>query len=190
MSGQTSAGTRNVFHCDMAALDTFLDKPRAASRSVKSAASLVEPATASQARWREEVDSSAMISENDTTMFPKTKPQSWHNAGVVYAELMTFGGRLRAAREAKGLSGEAVGMKLAVTKATVSKWEKEVHDPGVEQIKALCRIYGVTPDWLFEWAHSDLPPDALAEAKVYAKLSPEDKKRWKVLRMAMFSTVE
>lgn len=103
---------------------------------------------------------------------------------------MGFGSRLRDARNAKSLSGEAVGRKLGVTKATVSKWEAEIHDPSVQQTRDLCVLLDVSPDWLYEWSKDQMPAEAMAEARAYAQLSPEDRRKWRALRRTMFSTTE
>lgn len=100
---------------------------------------------------------------------------------------MGIGNRIGDARRAKMLRQEDVAAQLGVTKMTVSKWENDIHNPNPEQIVALCNVLAVTPNWLFQWAGESLPPDALEEARAYAALSPEDRRKWRTLRRAMFT---
>lgn len=61
---------------------------------------------------------------------------------------MTLGENLQTLRKAAGLSQEQVAKTLFVTRQTVSKWENNQAEPGVENLKALARLYGVTLDRL------------------------------------------
>lgn len=182
MSGQYSAGTRTFFQRDMEALETVLP-----NLAVSNVASREPPLTARQASSRAVNGSASIVAVYDTGKLPKEKLQIPHKDESAYAQGMGFSTRLKDARTAKGLTGETVGGKLGVTKATVSKWETGKHEPNVDQIRALCRLYGVSPDWLFEWAKDELPADAMTEARIYSKLPPEEQRKWKALRRAMFS---
>ena len=59
---------------------------------------------------------------------------------------MTLGERLQGLRQRSGLSQEEVAQKLFLTRQSVSKWENDGAEPGVENLKALARLYGVTVD--------------------------------------------
>lgn len=61
---------------------------------------------------------------------------------------MTLGENLQNLRKEAGLSQEQVAQQLFVSRQTVSKWENNLAEPGVENLKALARLYGVTLDWL------------------------------------------
>jgi transcriptional regulator with XRE-family HTH domain len=102
---------------------------------------------------------------------------------------MGFRERLRSARDAKGLTGEALGAQLGVSKQTISHWEAGRYEPNVEQIRGLCNVLKITPNYLFEVDDTALPPDALEEARIYARLGVEDQRRWRTIRQAMFTTV-
>lgn len=183
MSGQNSAGTRSFFQREMEAFETV--RPVAC---VSFSASRDEPPAAEQALSSAETLGCAIVAANDTPQLPFTKLLNCHKPPVAYAPRMGFGSRLRDARNAKGLSQEAVGTRVAVTKATISKWENEGHQPSFEIFKALCQLYEVSPNWLMEWDDDHVPADALAEARIYSRLSAEDKRRWRALRAAMFAT--
>lgn len=61
---------------------------------------------------------------------------------------MTLGENLQNLRKEAGLSQEQVAQQLFVSRQTVSKWENNLAEPGVENLKALARLYGVTLDRL------------------------------------------
>ena len=66
-----------------------------------------------------------------------------------------FGGRLRQARKAAGFTLEDVGLlfedgpgEKALTKGTIGHWETNTTLPNIEQLMYLCRLYGVSADYL------------------------------------------
>lgn len=61
---------------------------------------------------------------------------------------MTFGERLIKLRRAKGLSQEALGDMVGVTRQTVSKWERGDSTPELEKLVELARVFGVSLDEL------------------------------------------
>lgn len=61
---------------------------------------------------------------------------------------MTLGENLQNLRRAGGLSQEEVAQKLFVSRQSVSKWENDQAEPGVENLKTLARLYGVSVDVL------------------------------------------
>ena len=61
---------------------------------------------------------------------------------------MTLGENLRLLRREKGLSQEQVAQTLFVTRQTISKWENDQAEPGIDNLKALAELYGVTLDRL------------------------------------------
>lgn len=129
------------------------------------------------------------VERHDTCVFRLPQQPSCNKEGGSYAAAMAFNERLRQARDAKGFTGEVLGEHIGVTRATISHWEKGTHEPGIEQIKGLCNVLEVSADWLFERDTVDLPPDAIEEARAYAQLGLEDRRKWKMMRRAMFSTV-
>lgn len=73
---------------------------------------------------------------------------------------MTFGERLMGLRRARGLSQEALGDMLDVTRQTVSKWERGDSTPELEKLVELSRIFGVSLDELAGIARTERPGDA------------------------------
>ena len=61
---------------------------------------------------------------------------------------MSLHENLQRLRKESGLSQEDVAQKLFVSRQSVSKWENGNAEPGVENLKALARLYGVTLDEL------------------------------------------
>ena len=61
---------------------------------------------------------------------------------------MSLSENLQRLRKEKGLSQEDVAQKLFVSRQSVSKWENGNAEPGVENLMALAKLYGVTLDEL------------------------------------------
>ena len=61
---------------------------------------------------------------------------------------MTLGERIALARKKAGLSQEQLGDRLGVSRQAVSKWESSQANPDVAYVAELCRICGVSCDWL------------------------------------------
>lgn len=62
---------------------------------------------------------------------------------------MSFGDRLRRAREKKGLSQQDLANILNVTDGTISNYEKEIAFPRWETMKKLCVTLSVDPNYLY-----------------------------------------
>lgn len=91
---------------------------------------------------------------------------------------MTFGVRLRLAREQKGLTQEGLGKGLGtrgkdVGKSVVYGWEKDQHFPRADQLALICQALGVDADYLLfgkgglqtpsaEWPFPKVPLDRIA----------------------------
>lgn len=56
----------------------------------------------------------------------------------------TLGGRIQAFRKAAGLSQEALGNQLGVSRQAVSRWESDAAVPELEKLIAMSRLFGVT----------------------------------------------
>ena len=61
---------------------------------------------------------------------------------------MTLGERVALARKQAGLSQEQLGDKLGVSRQAVSKWESDQTNPDVAYVARMCRLLGVSSDWL------------------------------------------
>ncbi len=61
---------------------------------------------------------------------------------------MRFHEKLQKLRKEKGLSQEALGEMLRVSRQSVSKWESGQSYPEMDKLISLCEIFGVTMDGL------------------------------------------
>ncbi len=59
-------------------------------------------------------------------------------------EAKTLGGRIQAGRKSAGLSQEALGEHLGVSRQAVSRWEADGAVPELEKLIAMSRLFGVT----------------------------------------------
>ena len=84
---------------------------------------------------------------------------------------MTLGENLQNLRKKAGLSQEQVAQQLFVSRQTVSKWENNLAEPGVENLKALAGLYGVTLDRL---VGMEPPPPLQSEAVRAEPEAPAD----------------
>ena len=71
---------------------------------------------------------------------------------------MTLSEKLQDLRRDAGLSQEEVAGRLFVSRQSVSKWENGQAEPGVENLKALADLYGVTLDELTGGSRKNLGP--------------------------------
>lgn len=81
---------------------------------------------------------------------------------------MNLGEKLYNLRRKKNLSQEELAEKLNVTRQTISKWETNQSMPDFDKIDPLCKLYGITPNDLFDIKSGE-------ENKVYESI--EDDKR-------------
>ena len=69
--------------------------------------------------------------------------------------------RIALARKKAGLSQEQLGEKLGVSRQAVSKWESGQTNPDVAYVTEMCRLFGVSADWLLLGEeHADERPPA------------------------------
>ena len=61
---------------------------------------------------------------------------------------MELSERIVLARKQAGLSQEQLGEKLGVSRQAVSKWESGQTNPDVAYVAEMCRLFGVSSDWL------------------------------------------
>lgn len=61
---------------------------------------------------------------------------------------MTFGEKVKLLREERELNQTELGLAVNMTQRKISYLENDKYEPSVEDIKALCRFFGVTSDYL------------------------------------------
>ena len=67
----------------------------------------------------------------------------------------TFGERLREIRQKRQMTQESVGIKLGVSRTTVSSWEEDISRPRFSKIVALVQLFNVSYDHLFVYDNKD-----------------------------------
>ena len=73
---------------------------------------------------------------------------------------MTFEKKLAHLRKREGLSQAEVSEKLDVSRQAVSRWESGDAKPSTENLQALCKLYHVPLDYLFNEGEDELPAPA------------------------------
>jgi transcriptional regulator with XRE-family HTH domain len=63
-------------------------------------------------------------------------------------EIATFGDRLTAAREAAGMTQEALAKRLGVKKSTMRNWENDISEPRANRLSMLAGLLNVSMMWL------------------------------------------
>ena len=61
---------------------------------------------------------------------------------------LTFGEKLKLLREEKELSQATLGKAVNMTQRKVSYLENDIYEPSIGDIKALCRYFNVSADYL------------------------------------------
>ena len=61
---------------------------------------------------------------------------------------LTFGEKLRLLREERELNQTELGKAVNMTQRKVSYLEHDKYEPSMEDIKALCKYFGVSADYL------------------------------------------
>ena len=70
---------------------------------------------------------------------------------------MTLGQKIAQKRKELGLSQEALGEQLGVSRQAIYKWESNATLPEIEKLIALSRIFSVSVGWLLGGRRA-LPP--------------------------------
>lgn len=79
---------------------------------------------------------------------------------------MTFGARLKKARNSKRLTQHQVARLLGLNFTTISKYENDKSQPDNEILQKLAELYDVSIDWLLT-GEQKRDPQGGARAKVY-----------------------
>ena len=93
---------------------------------------------------------------------------------------MTIGQRIAQKRKEQGLSQEALGERLGVSRQSIYKWESDTALPEIDKLVALAKLFGVTVGWLLgveePAAPTREPPQELTEQQL--KLAEEIAERY------------
>lgn len=72
--------------------------------------------------------------------------------------IWTLGERMWKARKDKGLEQTEVAKALGVSRALVSRWERDLSDPGARKLREFAGLTDVTTEWLMS-THGYIPDD-------------------------------
>lgn len=61
---------------------------------------------------------------------------------------MTFGEKIRLLREEKELNQTELGNAVNMTQRKISYIERDRYEPGIDDIRALCRFFNISADYL------------------------------------------
>ena len=70
---------------------------------------------------------------------------------------MTLGQRIAQKRKEPGLSQEALGDRLGVSRQSIYKWESDSALPEIDKLIALSKLFGVTVGWLLGMEETAAP---------------------------------
>ena len=98
----------------------------------------------------------------------------------------TFGDRLAAAREAQGITQEALARRLGVELASLEGWENDLRKPRANRLSMLSGILDVSMSWLLTGEGQGVDPDASVAAPEMSEMLNE----LRVLRAEMQRSAE
>ena len=83
---------------------------------------------------------------------------------------MSIGQRIAQKRKEQGLSQEALGEQLGVSRQSIYKWESDAALPEIEKLIALSRLFNVSVGWLLGVEEDATPPQKHTEELTEAQL--------------------
>lgn len=95
--------------------------------------------------------------------------------------MKTLGCRLKSLRKKMQLTGEEFGVKMNVSKPTVSLWESDKRTPNAEMLQKIANFFDVSVDYLITGKESTFTKDGYyrdpeaAEYAEYLRTRPEAK---------------
>ncbi len=102
------------------------------------------------------------------------------------AEASTFGDRLAAAREHRGLSRPDLARRLGVKAETVDAWEEDLSEPRANRLNMLAELLGVSLPWLLSGEGVGVAPpgEGLGPDEIAPMLAEMRQIRAEMLRFA------
>lgn len=58
-----------------------------------------------------------------------------------------FGAKIKQLRFNKGLSQDEVGKGIGIDRSVISKWERDIKEPSLDQLQLICKFYNVDLDY-------------------------------------------
>ena len=78
-----------------------------------------------------------------------------------------MGEKLRQLRRKKGLSQEAVAKELGISRQAVSKWETDIAQPDLDNLKKICEILDISADELLDISCTKLQEKEICNCEIY-----------------------
>lgn len=112
-----------------------------------------------------------------------SKGKKWYDEatkteGVMAMTDMTIGQRIAQRRKMLGLSQEAFGEKMGVSRQAISKWEADGAIPEIDKLITMSKLFGVTVGWLLGTEEEPSKTQAEAFTDDQLKLVEEIVKRY------------
>ena len=97
----------------------------------------------------------------------------------------SIGGKIYGLRKKNGISQEALGFALGVSRQTISRWERDAVNPTVENLESLTKFFGINSDYFL----NDPTAAVDGEAEVQPAIDGEDKKVHKFKSLKIMAVV-
>ena len=92
--------------------------------------------------------------------------------------------RISLVRSKEGLSQEAFGKRLGITGAAISRIESGAREPSEPVIRAICREFGVSYDWLTEGLDPMYPPQSDSDIELITRaMEGQNENKKKLIRI-------
>lgn len=86
---------------------------------------------------------------------------------------MTFGQRIKKLRNEAGLTQKELADKINVSFQTVSKWESDLNEPDINNIKQLAKVFGCSVELLFDEAEAEPEAEQEESEQEEKRVEPE-----------------
>ena len=85
----------------------------------------------------------------------------------------TFGDRLAAAREVRGMTQKALARRIGVALKTLEGWENDMREPRANKLQMVAGLLDVSMSWLLTGEGKGVDPDPAADMPELAELLNE-----------------
>ena len=98
--------------------------------------------------------------------------------------------RIRALRQAAGMSQQDLGRELGVSAVAVGKWERGQTQPDIRSLTRMADIFGTTIDALCDHDVPDAPAEGSniqVMTRAFRQLTPEEQEKYIAVGRALFA---
>ena len=108
-------------------------------------------------------------------MLKQSEPEKQATLDLLKVMPVDVGGRIRAARQRKGLSLADLGKLVQRSSQAVQQWEVGQAEPGLVRLLDMARHLGVTPFWLVFGVKAGIDPDWVQKAQREAAMTDDER---------------